>query len=52
MWKKEEILKIFKYRYLAPDITKFEIVAQIIPSFLFNFLLKWVKKIKNKKGKL
>lgn len=37
--------KIFRYRMLAPDIAKFEIVISWMPNFLFKWLVKIVQLI-------
>ena len=39
------IFGIFKYRYLERQIAYFEIIMNIIPNFMFSFLLKLARKI-------
>lgn len=41
--KEHNTFDLIKYRYLAPDIAKFEIVLSIIPDFLFPLFVKFVK---------
>ena len=41
--KNRKILR--KYRYLAPDIVKFEIVLSFVPGFLFKLLMYMARKI-------
>ncbi|MDF9824994.1 glycosyltransferase involved in cell wall biosynthesis [Breznakia sp. PF5-3] len=42
--KNKNIRKLIKYRYLAPDLVKFEIVMKFIPNFLFKFLLSFARR--------
>lgn len=42
---KHNLYYLWKYRNLAPDVAKFDIVIQLIPNFLFKFFVKLVKKI-------
>ena len=39
------IKTLFKLRYLAPDIAKFDIVTALLPKKLFSFMVKIAKKI-------
>lgn len=43
--KNHEILKLIKYRNLAPDIAKFEVMLCLIPNFMFSFLVKLARKL-------
>lgn len=38
--KNKDILGLWRYRYLAPDIARFEIVMKLTPSILFPLLVK------------
>lgn len=42
------IYKLFKYRYLAPDIAKFDIVVALTPRFLFKVLVKMAQFVSTK----
>ncbi|MCF0107047.1 MAG: glycosyl transferase, partial [Holdemanella sp.] len=42
------VLKLIKYRYIAPDVTKFDIVISLVPSFLFVPMMKMARKISTK----
>lgn len=39
------IYYLWKYRHLAPDVAKFDIVISVVPEFLFKYFVKIVKKI-------
>lgn len=39
------IKDLYKYRSLAPQTVKFEIALAFVPSFLFNTLIRLVRKI-------
>ena len=39
------IKTLFKLRYLAPDIAKFDIVTALLPKKLFSFMVKIAQKI-------
>lgn len=41
-----DIIKLFKYRYLARDMAKFEIALAIIPNFLFKYIIQALQKRK------
>ena len=43
--KNGNIIKIYKYRYLAPDIARFEIVFACIPDFLAKIGIKLIKRV-------
>lgn len=43
--KRGDVFKIYKYRYLAPDIAKFEMVFACVPEFLVKIGIKIIKKI-------
>ncbi len=42
--KNGNIITLFKYRKLAPDVAKFNIVFTIVPNFLFKYMLKVARK--------
>lgn len=42
--KNGNIVTLFRYRKLAPDVAKFNIVFTIIPNFLFKYMLKIARK--------
>ncbi|MEJ8738345.1 glycosyltransferase [Erysipelotrichaceae bacterium HCN-30851] len=46
--KNHNLHDLLKYRYLSPDVAKFEIVLIFIPNFLFAFFLKLVRKQNDK----
>lgn len=43
--KKHNIIKLIKYRKLAPDIAKFEVVLAILPGFMVKYLIELTRKI-------
>lgn len=43
--KHGNIWDLWRYRYISPDIAKFEIVIKLVPSFLFPLLVKVAQKI-------
>ena len=43
--KNHDLFKLVKYRNLAPDIAKFEVVLCFIPNFMFSFLVKLARKL-------
>lgn len=42
--KNHNLIKLFKYRYLAPDIAKFDICLCFVPNFAFKFLIYLARK--------
>lgn len=40
------VADLFKYRYLAKDMAKFEIALAIIPDFIFRYIIKILQKMK------
>ncbi|WRK53108.1 hypothetical protein SD457_23735 [Coprobacillaceae bacterium CR2/5/TPMF4] len=42
--KNGNIITLFKYRKLAPDVAKFNIVFTIVPNFLFKYMLNVARK--------
>ena len=42
--KNGNIVTLFRYRKLAPDVAKFNIVFTIIPNFLFKYMLNIARK--------
>lgn len=46
---KHDVFRLIKYRYLAKDIAKFEILLAITPDFLFRYVIVLVKRIMKSK---
>jgi hypothetical protein len=42
---KHNVINLFKYRSVSPDISKFELLLAIMPSFAFNFLIRCIRKM-------
>lgn len=42
--KNHDLKKIFKYRYMSPDIAMFEIILAMMPEFLFVIMIRILKK--------
>lgn len=43
--KNGNIKEMFRYRYLAPDIAKFEIVLTLMPDFIMRFVIKLLQRV-------
>ena len=43
--KSHNIKDLYKYRHLAPDVAKFDIVMALIPNCLFKYFVKIVRKL-------
>lgn len=41
---KHDIRKIYRYRYLAPDIAKFEIMLALTPDFIVKMIIKFLQR--------
>lgn len=46
--KNHTIKDLFRYRYLSPDVAKFEIALLFVPNFLFKALLNIVRRLNDK----
>lgn len=42
--KNHDIAKLFKYRYLAPDLAKFEILLALVPNFVMKIVIKLLQR--------
>ncbi|SEI97548.1 Glycosyl transferase family 2 [Kandleria vitulina] len=42
---KHNVINLFKYRSVSPDISKFELLLAIMPGFAFNFLIRCIRKM-------
>lgn len=42
--KNHDIKKIFQYRYLAPDISRFEIMLALMPDFIVKIIIKILRR--------